>query len=79
MCSLNFIVNKFALFTNGHRDVKDAGLGLLRMIADSQTEGEYEMNLKTLFCKNVWLYEKNGKKEIGFRTRGFLATKQVFP
>ena len=38
-----------------------------------------ERNLETLFCKNVWLYEKNGKKEIGFLTRGFFATKQVFP
>ena len=50
MCSVNFLVNKFALFTNGYRDVKDVALGLLRMIADSQTEDEYEMNLETLKC-----------------------------
>ena len=47
--------------SNGCRDVKDVALGLLRMIADSQTEGEYEMNLERLFCNNVWLDEKNGK------------------
>ena len=39
MCSVNFLVNKVVLFTNGCRDVKDVMLGLLRMIADSQTEG----------------------------------------
>ena len=39
MCSVNFLVNKVALFTNGCRDVKDVMLGLLRMIAGSQTEG----------------------------------------
>ena len=47
--------------SNGCRDVKDVVLGLLRMIADSQTEGGYEMNLERLFCNNIWLDEKNGK------------------
>ena len=61
MCSVNVLVNKVALFTSGCRDVKDVMLGLLRMIADSQTEGQCEMNLEMLFCKNVWLDEKNGK------------------
>ena len=47
--------------SNGSRDVKEVILWLLRMIADSQTEGEFEMNLERLFCDNVWLGEKNGK------------------
>ena len=33
----------------------------LRMIAGSQTEGQYEMNLERLFCNNVWLDKKKGK------------------
>ena len=47
--------------SNSCRHVKDIVLGLLRMIADSQTESEYKMNLERLFCNNVWLGKKNGK------------------
>ena len=47
--------------SNSCRDVNDVVLGLLRMIADSQTEDEYKMNLERLFCNKVWMDEKNGK------------------
>ena len=47
--------------SNGCRYVKDALLGVLRMIADSQTEGEYKMNLDRTFFNDVWLEEKKRK------------------
>ena len=47
--------------TKSCRDVRDVVLGLQRMITDSQTESEYEINLERLFCNNVCLDEKNGK------------------
>ena len=46
---------------NGCRDVKDVILGLLRAIADSENEPQYQTNLERLFTNNIWLDEKNTK------------------